>query len=254
MRRALPPVLIALLAALLLGPPAHAQGACAAQEPDPVDPRERCDQPPAAGCAPSSGLRSVSVRPRGAGLRLGFRRARARRVTVDVFQHSAGRRVLGERRVAHFGARRRGVRWNGRGATDGLFSARFVMALPGGLRDVRRVALVRRDGRFARRPAFYRRASCGLLSSFKLERPAFGGRRNRSLGIAFRLSRAARVTVVVRRAGRTVRRLGTAQRGAGVTHRLRLGSERLRRGDHVVRVIVRRGTRTLRAKLTARKL
>ena len=103
-------------------------------------------------------------------------------MTVDVFQHSAGRRVLGERRVAHFPGRRRGVRWRGRGASDGLFSARFVMRLPGGLRDVRRVALVRRDGRFARRPAFYRRASCGLLSSFKLERPAFGGRRNRSLG------------------------------------------------------------------------
>ena len=113
------------------------------------------------------------------------------------------------------------------------------MRLPGGLRDVRRVALVRRDGRFARRPAFYRRASCGLLSSFKLERPAFGGRRNRSLGIAFRLSRAARVTVVVRRGGTVVRRLGTAQRGAGLTHRLRLGSERLRRGDHVVSLTVR---------------
>ena len=247
-------LLSVLLLALLLAPSAHAQSVCAAQEPDPVDPRERCDEAPAARCAPSSGFRSVSARPRADGLRLGFRRARARRVTVDVFQHSAGRRVLGERRVAHFRARRRSLTWNGRRGSDGLYSARFVMALPGGLRDVRRVALVRRGGRFARRPAFYRRVSCGLLSSFKLERPAFGGRRNRSLGIAFRLTRAARVTVVVRRGGKVVRRLGSAQRGAGVTHRLRLGSERLRRGDHVVQLTVRRGTRTLRARLTAARL
>ena len=240
-----------MLQFLLLLALVPSQDVCSSQ----VQPRERCDEPPAASaCAPSSGFRSVSARPRGSGLRLGFRRARARRVTVDVFQHSAGRRVIGERRVAHFTGRRRAVRWRGRRGSDGLYSARFVMALPGGLRDVRRIALVRRDGRFARRPAYYRRASCGLLSSFKLERPAFGGRRNRSLGIAFRLSRPARVTVVVRRAGRVVRRLGTARRGADVTHRLRLGSERLRRGDHVVAVTVRRGGRTLRARLTARRL
>ena len=66
MPRALPGLPIALLAALLLAPSAHAQGVCAAQEPDPVDPRERCDEPPpAASCAPSSGFRSVSARPRG---------------------------------------------------------------------------------------------------------------------------------------------------------------------------------------------
>ncbi len=194
------------------------------------------------------------MRARGAGLRLGFRRARARRVTVDVFQHSAGRRVLGERRVAHFGARRRGVRWNGRGATDGLFSARFVDGAAGGLRDVRRVALVRRGGRFARRPAFYRRASCGPLSSFKLERPAFGGRRNRSLGIAFRLSRAARVTVVVRRRGGPCGASGPRSAAPGSRTGCGWAPSACGAATTSCGVIVRRGTRTLRAKLTARKL
>ena len=247
-------LVLGLSLSVLLAPSAHAQSVCAAQEPDPVDPRERCDEAPAARCAPSPGFRSVSARRKPSRSPFARGRARTRRVTVDVFQHSAGRRVLGERRVAHFPARRRSLTWNGRRGSDGLYSARFVMALPGGLRDVRRVALVRRDGRFARRPAFYRRVSCGLLSSFKLERPGFGGRRNRSLGIAFRLTRAARVTVVVRRGGKVVRRLGTAQRGAGVTHRLRLGSERLRPGDHVIQLTVRRGSRTLRARLTAARL
>jgi hypothetical protein len=167
--------------------------------------------------------------------------------------------VLGERRVARFAGRRRGVTWSGSSrrvrVRDGLFSARFVMRLPGGARDVRRIALRRRDGRFSRRPAYYRRASCGALTSFKLERPAFGGRRNRSLGIAFRLGQAARVTVTLRRAGRTVRRLGTARRGARVTHRLRVGSERLGRGDHVVRLTARLASgRVVRARLTSRRL
>ena len=69
----------ALALTFLLVPSAHAQSVCAAQEPPPVDPRERCDEAPAASCAPSSGFRSVSARPRANGLRLGFRRARARR-------------------------------------------------------------------------------------------------------------------------------------------------------------------------------
>jgi hypothetical protein len=246
------------LALAVAAPAAPAQDVCAAQ--DPVEPRERCEQegssPRAGACAPASGFRSVSARPRrGGALRLGFERRRPRRVTVDVFQHSRGRAVIGNRLVARFVGRRRAVRWSGEGARRGLLSARFTMRLPGGGRDVRRIALERRDGRFVRRPAFARRTACGALRTFKLERPAFGGRRNRSLGIAFRLGRPARVTVAVRRGGRLVRRLGSEQRAAGVTHRLRLGSERLKRGDHVVRLTARpAGGRTIRARLTARRL
>jgi hypothetical protein len=59
---------------------------------------------------------------------------------------------------------------------------------------------------------------------------------------------------VVRRGGKVVRRLAAGERAAGVTQRLRLGSERLRRGDHVVAITVRAGARTVRARLTARRL
>jgi hypothetical protein len=229
-----------LLLALL--PAAPAQDVCSAQ----VEPRERCDDAPAA-CVATSGFKSVSVRARGRGLRIAFERARSRRVRVDVFQHSAGRRLLGNRRVASF---RRAVRWRGRRGSDGLYSVRFTMKLPRGLKDVRRVALVRRGGRFSVRPAFYRRASCGALSSFKLERPAFA---RRGLGIAFRLGAPARVSVVVRRRGKTVRtfepRRGVAER----TYRLRLRARR--RGDYVVRLSARlESGRVVRAKLTSRRL
>ncbi len=235
-------LLAALAASLALAPTASAQDVCPSQ----VDPRERCDDS-AVACAATSGFKSVSVRARGRGLRLGFRRARARRVAIDVFQHSSGRRVLGNRRVARF---KRAVLWNGRRGGDGLYSVRFTMKLPRGLRDVRRVALVRRGGRFSKRPAFYRRESCGALSSFKLERPAFG---RRGLGVAFRLGSPARVTVDVRRGGTRVKRFVVKSGVAERTYRLRLKARR--RGDYVVRLSARLASgRVVRARLTSRRL
>lgn len=240
-------LLLAFAGAAAAAPGAGAQDVCPSQ----VDPRERCDdEGGAAACVATSGFKSVSARARGRGLRLGFTRRRARRVTVDVFQHSAGRRVLGNRRVARFTGRRMAVVWGGRRGSAGLYSARFTMKLPAGLRDVRRVALRRAGGRFTRRPSFYRRASCGAVTSFKLERPAFA---RRGLGIAFRLGAPARVTVTVRRRGKTVRRFKARAGVADRTYRLRLRSAR--RGDHVVRLIARQASgRVVRAKLTSRRL
>jgi hypothetical protein len=130
--------------------------------------------------------------------------------------------------------------WSGRGrraATgDGTYVVRARIRTPGGRIDERRVALRRSGGRFKAARSFDRRASCGLLSSFKLERPVFGGRSNRALSIAFRLSSPARVRVEVLRNGRVVRRFAESGRRAGITHRLRLASERLRRGNYVVRL------------------
>jgi len=182
-------------------------------------------------CRSSALLRSVSARPRGSRVRLSFtRRPGVRgRARIDLFRVSSGSRVLGNRRVN----RLRRIGTVGRGLGDGLYFARFRLA-QNGRSDVRRLVLRRRGGRFARRPDFYRRASCGTVTSFKLERPAFGGRTNRALGIAYRLSRPARVTVTVSRGGRTVRRFETTSDRARRTYRLRLRSERLGRGDHRV--------------------
>ena len=205
-----------------------------------------------ASCRASRAFRSTSVRPRGRGLRIAF--TPRRRATVDIFRVTAGRRVLGNRRVALFRKRRRPVVWSGAGAGgDGLFIVRLrAKALRG--TDTRRFAVVRRGGRFRVVAPYYRRRSCGLLTSFKLERPAFGGRRNRALGIAFRISRRASVGVRVHRAGRTVRRYRSARRGARLTHRLRLASEGLARGTYRVTITVRSGGRRVRATLVARRL
>ena len=223
-------------------------------------------QPPAGSeapiaCAATSGFRRASVRPRGRGLRLGFsRHPGAGGVTVDVFQTSVGRRVLGERLVARFAGRRRGFTWDGRAnrrgrrVRDGYYFVRFRTRSALG-RDVRRVTLRRSRGRFARRPNHERREGCAAIRTFKLLRPVFGGRANRALGISFRLRRNAEAQVVVLRGKRVVRRYPRRLARAGATVRLRFGSKGRPRGDYRVRLILRRaGPRRITARLTAHRL
>jgi hypothetical protein len=115
-------------------------------------------------------------------------------------------------------------------------------ARQGSRRDVRRFALSRSATRTRTERTFARRDGCGELRSFKLERPAFGGARNRAVSVSFRLATASRAVVELRRNGRLVRTLSSADRRANVLHRVRLDSERLRRGRYEVRL--RYGTRT----------
>ena len=63
-------------------------------------------------CTGDAGFRSVSATPRGKRVRLGFTRARAGKVKIEVFQVSQGRRILEERRVARF---TKPATWSGRG-------------------------------------------------------------------------------------------------------------------------------------------
>ena len=108
---------------------------------------------------------------------------------------------------------------------------------PDGRADSRRIALVRRGGRFHRRPAFYRRASCGAIASFKLERPVFGGRSNRAVDVTYRLGATAGARLELLRGSRRVRRLApTRIRRQGRAYRVRIASEGLRRGDYRVRL------------------
>jgi len=108
-------------------------------------------QPAAAGgasaavCASDAGFERATVVPNNeeglpaTGLRFLVNRRQKRSFTVDVFQQSAGRRVIGERRVAHFTNRSGTFSWKGRRSLrDGFYFARFTMALPGGVKDVRR--------------------------------------------------------------------------------------------------------------------
>jgi murein tripeptide amidase MpaA len=215
--------------------------------------------PVAPRCTAGSGFRSVSVRPRGRGLRFSFSRRVNRPVTVSVFQQSVGRSITGERLVARFTRRTRAFNWGGRATSNrkrvqnGYLFARFSIQTPDGV-DVRRLTLRRSRGRFVRRPDFYRRATCDRLPSFKVERPVFGGRTNRALNISFRLDQTARVRLQVVRGTRVVARFGPSTRRAGVTHRLRVDPKRLRAGEYRIRITVEGGARPLTATLVARRL
>ena len=208
-------------------------------------------QPSGPGCEMSARLRSVSVRPAGRGLRIGFRTAQGTRARVEVFRQSRGRTIIGNRRVARFRPRERSFTWRARGARIGR--GVYVVRLRSG-GDVRRVAVRRGARRFSVRPRFERAPQCGVLRLFKLERPVFGGRTNRAVDVSFRLRRSARVSAVVRRGGRVVRRYRARPARAGIVHRLRLDSEGLPRGDHRVRLRVAVGGRVVSAVLVARRL
>ena len=249
MRTALLGAFVALLAGTGVLTTVGGEEACA-QGGNPVAPRIDCErgQPAAVeSCAATSTVfRSVAARARGRGLRVSFSRRVRRRVTVDVFHVSSGRTVIGNRRVARV---RRPATLRDRGLRDGFYFVRFRSG-----RDDRRVALRRSRGRFRAVRPFYRRASCGAVTSYKLERPVFGGRANRALGIAFRVRRAGTVRVEVRRGGRVVRRFRTVRRRGGVTHRLRLPAERLRRGTYEVRLTYVSGGVQVRTALFSRRL
>jgi hypothetical protein len=190
-------------------------------------------------------------------MRFGFRRFARRPVQIDVFQVSRGDRVISERLVKRFKARTKAATWNGRGAKgDGLYFVRYRMKTRNGKgTEVRRVTLQRRNGRFSRRPDFYRRATCDLLPSYKLERAAFGGRTKTPLRIAFRVATNARTQVTVLRGKEVVKRFKARTSAPKRTHRLKLAARKLsKRGDYRVRIVVGRGKGRVTSTLVSRKL
>jgi hypothetical protein len=180
--------------------------------------------------------------------------------TIDVFQVSHARTIIKERLIAHFGRRSKGLTWNGlanrrrRHASDGFYFVRFSMRDARNHLDVRRFTLTRTRGRYALRPTFYRRDTCGAVRSYKLGRAVFGGRRNGSLEIAYQISGLSRVGVTVTRGRKVVKRFRALLRRPGVTYRLRFASKRMRRGDYRVRISATRLGRTARSSLTSRRL
>jgi hypothetical protein len=216
--------------------------------------------PGAVACAAGRGFRSATAARKGAGVRFKFARRALSPVRVDVFQQSQGRHLFKKRLVKSFRKRSKSFTWNGRGKggrrlSDGVYFARYQMKFGSDReRDFRRVVLVRKHGRWKKRPPFYAAGSCGLLRSYKLLRPVFGGTRNRALSIAYRLARRGRVTVDVLRGGKRVRRFATRTRRAHHTFRNTLKARRLPRGDYRVRVTVRSGKAKVRSVLVSRRL
>jgi len=212
-------------------------------------------------CTASELFRSATAQGRGRRARFGFSRRGGGRVTVDVFQHSVGRRVVGERLVARFTRRTRGFTWNGRAnrrgkrVRDGLLSVRFRTRTAGGEVDTRRETLRRSRGRFTAQRDFDRPERCGVgVRAFKLLRPAFGGRSNRTNEVTFVVGSETNVTLQVRQGTRVVRRIAAGPRSPGIVHRLRVDAEGLPRGEYEFRLVAQVVGRPVVERLFARRL
>jgi hypothetical protein len=181
-----------------------------------------------------------------AGLRFSVSRRAKRPFEVAVVHQARGSRLLRNHDVARFKGRTGSFTWSGAGAPDGWYVVRFRMALKGGVSDVRRISLLRVNGRFVGRPPSHLKDTCGALNSFKLQRPVFGGAGARPLKISYELPRGVdRVTVVASARGRVVKRFKGTGADAGHEYRLVLAAAGIKRGTDVeVRItVVRAGSR-----------
>ncbi len=196
-----------------------------------------------AACVAGSGFKSATASGSARGVRFAFARNVKDTATVSVFQQSAGRTVTGERLVARFTKKGTSFSWSGkpnrgsRKLADGFYFVRYEVGA-GSSRDVRRIVLERRKGKFVRRADFYRRASCDALPSFKLERPVFGGAKSTALKASFTLRNAARVTVTVLKGKKVVKTFGPITRPSKKTQRVSLPAKGLARGTYTVRISV----------------
>jgi hypothetical protein len=97
----------------------------------------------------------------------------------------------------------------------------------------------------------------GLLSSFKLNRPVFGGRKRAKLVVRYRLREPGRAIVSLYRGKRRVQRLSSGNRRANRTYRINISPNKLRKGaTYTVRLSVRStdGKRRQSARLSAKRL
>ena len=97
----------------------------------------------------------------------------------------------------------------------------------------------------------------GLIRSFKLNRPVFGGKQKRKLVVSYKLNEAGRAIVSLYRGTHRVKRLSTANRQAGKTYRLRISPKKLKQGrTYAVRLFVRStdGKRVQAVRLSAKRL
>jgi hypothetical protein len=204
-------------------------------------------------CSAARGFKSVKVTRVRGGLRFSVARAVRAKFTIDVFRESAGRRVLTERRVAHFPGRSKSFTWKtGKKVGDGYYFVRATMKA-GGASDARRVALRRVKKRFTARPAYYEQRRCKLIRLARLNRPVFAGRTRASLVISSALARAGSITVEVKRGSKRVLRKTIAKAGK-VTRKVTVKAKGTKPGDYVITVTGKAGRTTEKVKLTGRRV
>jgi hypothetical protein len=96
-----------------------------------------------------------------------------------------------------------------------------------------------------------------LVKSFKLNRPVFGGRKNRKLVASYKLREAGKATLTLYRGKKRVKRLSTGSRKANKTYKVRIKPKKLKKGaTYTVRLSATSadGKRTQKVRLSAKRL
>jgi hypothetical protein len=212
----------------------------------------------AGACGAVDSFNAATARAAGRGLRFDLARTAGGPVDVRVYRETEGRRVIPSRLIAQMTGRKRVLDWGGqanvhkRRVSDGYYAA-ALRARSGRSTELRQLAFLRRHGRFSARPAFATELGCGVLGSFSLGKPVFGGSSSWPLSVHYKLRRKARVGITVARGKHVVRRLRTRTQSGG-SHRVRLAPRNLRPGDYRVDLTVERDGTTTRHQLFARRL
>jgi hypothetical protein len=139
---------------------------------------------------------------------------------------------------------------------DGYYEVRFQIPTGGGNFDTRILSVVRRHGRFQAGPTLAARESCGLLRSFRLTRPVFGGSNGRPLVISYRLGSGGSIDLAVLRGRHVLAHHRAKNRRAGRIYRVSVAPIRglSPRGQYSVRLRVLSGKHRAGATLTAFRL
>ena len=144
------------------------------------------------------------------------RLARRDRRRIPVVDRAAG---SGRPPIARFTGRRKAFMWRGRGARTGSCLRGCAWWRSAGAASAGGAGAARRPLPPAARVLLAR--VCGAISSFKLERPVFGGRTNRAVDVSYRLGPTGRARLELRRGKRVIRRLApTRGRQGGRAHRV----------------------------------
>ena len=183
-----------------------------------------------------TGFTALKVTRAGTGLKFeGGSRGPSSSFLAEVFQVTKGRKAIKPKRLARFTVNG-SFTWRPKGKLRaGTYFARMTARGSGARPDVRSVGLERRGSRFVGRKPFQRPDTCGEISLFRLDSPAFGP--ERKLTAAFTLTKPGKATIEVYRGKKRVKRIKKTVKSANRLQKVAIAPKRLRRGEY--RVVLR---------------
>jgi hypothetical protein len=191
----------------------------------------------AQACKPTA--RAAGARGTGRKLKLGV--PGGSRYSAEVFRVTKGKTVLRAKRVARLRNKTGETTWTaGRKMGNGYYVVRIITS------DGRREIAVRLAGKRFRSVPNFSEFGCGLIRSFALDGPVFGGRTKRALGVNFVMGESVDTAVIeVLRNGKVVRKVERRKIAVGKAQRLKLRGKGVRRGNLQVRLTAVRSNRRI---------